>query len=62
MLPEIVAKRMNKKQQMRWNRTTARSFLDVRIVLLNDTLKDAFRHHYPGFRSANDNQTRSAAA
>ena len=27
---EIIAKRMNKKQQMRWNRTTVQSFLDVR--------------------------------
>jgi hypothetical protein len=26
---EIVAKRMNKKQQMRWNRTTVQPFLDV---------------------------------
>jgi hypothetical protein len=59
---EIVAKRMNKKQQMRWNRTTVQSFLDVRTAVLNDTLEDAFRHRYPGFRSANDDQARSAAA
>jgi hypothetical protein len=38
---EIVAKRMNKKQQMRWNRTTVQPFLDVRIVVVNDTLEDA---------------------
>ena len=48
---EIVAKRMNKKQQMRWNRTTVQPFLDVRTAVLNDTLEDAFRHRYPGFRS-----------
>ena len=59
---EIVAKRMNKKQQMRWNRTTVQPFLDVRTAVLNETLEDAFRHRYPGFRSANDNQARSAAA
>jgi hypothetical protein len=59
---EIVAKRMNKKQQMRWNRTTVQPFLDVRTAVLNDALEDAFRHRYPGFRSANDNQPRSAAA
>jgi hypothetical protein len=59
---EIVAKRMNKKQQMRWSRTTVQSFLDVRIVVLNDTLEDAFRHRYPGFRSANDDQVPSAVA
>ena len=33
---EIVAKRMNKKQQMRWNRTTVQPFLDVRTAVLND--------------------------
>jgi hypothetical protein len=59
---EIVAKRMNKKQQMRWNRTTVQPFLDVRTAVLNETLEDAFRHRYPGFRSANNNQARSAAA
>jgi hypothetical protein len=26
---EIIAKRMNKKQQMRWNRATVQPFLDV---------------------------------
>jgi hypothetical protein len=31
---EIVAKRMNKKQQMRWNRTTVQPFLDVRTAVL----------------------------
>ena len=40
---EIVAKRMVKKQQMRWNRHTVRSFLDVRIHVLNGTLENAFR-------------------
>jgi hypothetical protein len=59
---EIVAKRMNKKQQMRWNRTTVQPFLDVRTAVLNDTLEDAFRHRYPGFRSANDDQAPPAAA
>src|SRR5215212_10230896 len=59
---EIVAKRMNKKQQMRWNRMTVQPFLDVRTAVLNETLEDAFRHRYPGFRSANDDQARSAAA
>jgi hypothetical protein len=32
---EIVAKRMAKKQQMRWNRYTVQRFLDVRIHVLN---------------------------
>jgi hypothetical protein len=51
---EIVAKRMNKRQQMRWSRATVQPFLDVRTAALNDTLEDAFRHRYPGFRPAND--------
>ena len=59
---EIVAKRMNKKQQMRWNRTTVQPFLDVRTAVLNEALEDAFRRRYLGFRSADDNQARSAAA
>jgi hypothetical protein len=46
---------------MRWNRMTVQSFLDVRTAVLNDALEDAF-HRYPGFRSANDDQARSAAA
>jgi len=59
---EIVAKRMNKKQQMRWSRVTVQPFLDVRTAVLNDTLEDAFRHRYPGFRPANDDQGMPAAA
>jgi hypothetical protein len=50
---EIVAKRMTKAQQMRWNRATVQPFLDVRTAVLNDTLEDAFRQRYPGFRPAN---------
>ncbi len=51
---EIVAWRMNKAQQMRWSKPTVQPFLDVRAAVLNDTLKDAFRQRYPGFRPAND--------
>jgi hypothetical protein len=59
---EIIAKRMNKKQQMRWNRATVQPFLDVRTAVLNDTLKDAFRRRYPGFRPANDDEAVALAA
>ena len=59
---EIIAKRMNKKQQMRWNRATVQSFLDVRTTVLNDTLEDAFRQRYPGFRPANDDEEVALAA
>ncbi len=47
---EIIAKRMVKSQQMRWNRHTVQRFLDVRIHVLNGTLEDAFRHWHRGFR------------
>src|ERR1700712_3320927 len=53
---EIIAKRMNKKQQMRWNRATVQPFLDVRTAVLNDTLEDVFRRRYPGFRPANSDE------
>jgi len=59
---EIIAKRMNKKQQMRWNRATVQPFLDVRTAVLNDTLEDAFRHRHPGFRPANDDHRTTTAA
>ncbi|GAC1494985.1 MAG: hypothetical protein NVS2B11_17900 [Acetobacteraceae bacterium] len=59
---EIIAKRMNKKQQMRWNRATVQPFLDVRTAVLNDTLEDAFHHRYPGFRPANDDEVTATAA
>src|SRR3954466_7649358 len=58
----IVAKRMNKAPQMRWNRATVQPFLDVRTAVLNDTLEDAFRQRYPGFRPANDDQALPEAA
>jgi len=59
---EIVAKRMNKKQQMRWNRTTVQPFLDVRTAVLNDALEDAFRQRYRGFRPANVDEAIALAA
>ncbi len=59
---EIVAKRLNKIQQMRWNRTTVKPFLDVRTAVLNDTLEEAFRHRYSGFRPANDDHRATTAA
>jgi hypothetical protein len=59
---EIVAKRMNKKQQMRWNRMTVQPFLDVRTAVLDGTLEDAFRRHYHGFRPINDRRTAAVVA
>src|SRR4051794_39460088 len=59
---EIVAKRMNKRQQMRWNRATVQPFLDVCTAVLNGMLEDAFHQRYPGFRPANDDQAQPEAA
>ena len=59
---EIVAKRMNKAQQMRWDRATVQPFLDLRTAVLNGTLEDAFRQRHPGFRPANDGAALPAAA
>jgi hypothetical protein len=59
---EIVAKRLNKAQQMRWNRATVQPFLDVRTAVLNGTLEDAFRQRYPGFRPATNDQALPVAA
>jgi hypothetical protein len=59
---EIIAWRMTKKQQMRWNRATVQPFLDVRTAVLNNTLEDAFRRRHPGFRPANDDRRPTAAA
>jgi hypothetical protein len=52
---EILSKRMIKKQQMRWKRWTVQPFLDVRIAVLNKTLKGSFRRRYPEFQAPNDN-------
>ena len=59
---EIIAKRMNKKQQMRWNKATVQSFPQVRTAVLNDTLKDAFRHRHSGFHPANDDEAVTLAS
>ena len=47
---EVVAKRMNKNQQMRWNRPSVQPFLTVRVHVLNGTLEDAFRAMRRSFR------------
>jgi hypothetical protein len=46
---QIVAKRMVKKQQMRWSPTGAQLFLQVRTAVLNNDLAGCFRRWYPGF-------------
>jgi hypothetical protein len=51
---EIIAKRMNKKQQMRWNRATVQPFLDVRTAVLN--ARGRLPRRYPGCRPVNDDE------
>ncbi len=59
---EIIARRMIKKQQMRWNRWTVQPFLDVRVAVLDGTLEGSFRRLFPDFRPANDTGPIPAAA
>jgi hypothetical protein len=59
---ETVAKRVDKKQQMRWNKAPVQPFLDVRTAVLNDTLEATFRRRYPGFRPTNDHELATAMA
>ena len=47
---QIIAKRMIKHQQMRWNRDTVQPFLTVRVAVLNDTLEQTFRTWHASFR------------
>ena len=47
---KLVAKRMTKRQQMRWNRYTVQQYLSVCIHVLNGTLEDVFRHWHYGSR------------
>ena len=59
---EILSKRMIKKQQMRWNRWTVQPFLDVRVAVLNKTLRGSFKRLYPDFQTDNDNHPVAIAA
>jgi hypothetical protein len=45
---QVIAKRMVKKQQMRWTPRGAHLLLQVRTRVLNDQLADDFRRWYPG--------------
>ncbi len=46
---------MIKKQQTRWNRWTVQPFLEVRIAVLNKTLRGSFKRRCPAFQAPNDN-------
>ena len=47
---KVIAKRMVKKQQMRWNRFTVQPFLTVRVHILNDAPEQVFGTWYTNFR------------
>ena len=49
---QVIAKRMVKKQQMRWTPRGAHLLLQVRTRVLNDQLASDFRRWYPGFNQA----------
>lgn len=44
---EIISKRFVKKQQMKWTKKGAQQLLQVRIQVLNNTLREAFCRWYP---------------
>jgi hypothetical protein len=46
---QLVAKRMVKKQQMRWTPRGAHLLLQIRAKVLNDDLVGTFRRWHPGF-------------
>jgi hypothetical protein len=48
---EIIAKRIFKKQKMRWNWFTVRPFHTVRVHVLNATLGQVFNTRHTGFQS-----------
>ena len=50
---EVISKGMVKKQQMRWTKKGAHLLLQVRIKVLNDTLKQTFSKWYPNMGQDN---------
>ena len=51
---EVVSKRMDKRQQMRWTRKGAHLLLQIRIQTLNHELRNSFERWYPGMPRASD--------
>jgi hypothetical protein len=47
---QVVSKRMEKKEQIRWSRRGAHLLLQMRTRMLNDEWEETFREWYPGFR------------
>ena len=57
---QIISKRMVKSQQMRWQPTSAHLLLQVRVRVIDGTLRDDFQRWYPRF-AANDATINAAA-
>lgn len=51
---ELVAKRMVKKQQMRWTQKGAHLLLQLRVKTLNQELRQSFCHWYPKMDKGNE--------
>ena len=47
---QVIAKRMVKKQQMRWTKRGAHLLLQVRTRVLNEEYRETFSGWYPGMR------------
>jgi hypothetical protein len=56
---QILATRMIKRRQMRWNRDTVQPFLTVRVAVLNDALEQTFRSWHSGFRPVESHPCRT---
>lgn len=51
---ELVAKRMVKRQQMRWTQKGAHLLLQLRVKTLNQELRQSFCHWYPKMEKDNE--------
>ncbi len=59
---EIIAERMAKRQQTRWNVRKVQPLLAVRTAVLNDILANSLRDWRPGFRPIDPNAAELLAA
>ena len=59
---KVIAKRMIKKRQVRWNHWPLQPFLDVHVAVRDGTLAKSFRQIYLNFRPGNDTCPKVLAA
>ncbi len=53
---EVIAKRMEKKQQMQWSQQGAHYLLQTRTAVHNDDLKTPFEHWYLGIKLGHETE------